>query len=295
MTATKDKIWQVGELLATTTTFLREKGAQSPRLDAEILLATVLKMPRVKLYINFEQELKAEDLTAYRELVRRRAKLEPVAYILGEKEFYGLSIKVGPEVLIPRPATEHLIDAVLREAKNAPFTSAAPLSIADIGTGSGAISLALAKNLPQAAITAVDISPTALALAQKNADVLGLLSQIEFLAGDLLAPLADRKFHFICANLPYIPSSEMAGLMPDVGQHEPHLALDGGPQGLTLIARLLNEAAPKLYAGGLILLEIWPDSLAELEALAASLGFLRQEVVMDLEGHCRLVIFKTND
>ena len=295
MTAAKDKIWQVGELLATTATFLGDKGAQSPRLDAEILLATVLKVPRVKLYINFEQEVNAEDLSAYRDLVRRRAKLEPVAYILGEKEFYGLPIKVGPEVLIPRPATEHLIDAVLREAKNAPFAGLAPLAIADIGTGSGAISLALAKNLPQAAITAVDISPSALALAQKNAESLGLLAQIEFLAGDLLAPLADRKFHFICANLPYIPSSEMAGLMPDVGQHEPHLALDGGPQGLTLIARLLNEATSHLHDNGLIFLEIWPDSLAELEAAALPLGFLRQEIIMDLEGHCRLVIFKQQD
>ena len=283
--------WQIGSLLTTTTKFLGDKGSSTPRLDAELLLARVLKTTKIQLYVNFSQEVTPSELNEYRELVRRRAAAEPVAYIVGEREFYGLRFKTTPAALIPRPETEHLVDAALHWAQDLwPNES---LEIADIGCGSGAISLALAKNLPRSKVDAVDISKEALALAHHNATALNLADRVSFHEGNLLAPLASRTFHLVCANLPYIPTSEMAGLMPDVGLHEPHLALDGGQNGLAPIAHLLAEVVAHLHPKGLVLLEIWPDSLAELEKIAAHHGLVpAEEVIRDLAGHPRIVVLK---
>ena len=280
------EIWPVGKLLETTASFLAAKGAADPRLDAQLLLSQVLGLTKVQLYINFERLVTPAELDKYRELVRRRARHEPVAYILGRKEFYGLEFKATPAALIPRPETEHLVDAALSLARE--LWPGPPLAVADIGCGGGAIALALAKNLPEAWIAAVDISPAALALARENAQTLGLDQRVTFYQGDLLAPLEPRTFQLICANLPYIPSPEMAGLMPDIGLHEPHLALDGGPSGLTLISRLLEEAPARLQPGGRLLLEIWPDSRPKLAELAGQAGFSRVEITRDLAGRNRL-------
>lgn len=279
--------WQVGALLATTSKFLSNKGSASPRLDAELLLARVLGLSKVQLYVNFERELSPADLCAYRELVRRRAAFEPVAYILGEKEFYGQRLKCTAAALIPRPETEHLVDEALRLAKeNWPGQR---VRLADIGCGGGAISLALAKCLPEAEIEAVDISPEALALAAENAAALKLEGRINFNQGSLMEPL-EGSFNLLCANLPYIPSCEMPGLMPDVGRHEPHLALDGGPEGLDLIVRLLEQGSTRMEDGGRALLEIWPASLASLEKKAADFGWRLEGTVKDLAGHHRIAI-----
>ncbi len=278
----------MGELLATTTAFLAAKGSSSARLDAELLLSQVLELPKVQLYVNFERELKTEELGQYRELVRRRSQHEPVAYILGRKEFYGLALKIGPAALIPRPETEHLVDEALRLSRE--LWPGEKILAADIGCGSGAIALALARNLPGAEISAVDISAEALALAQENAEVLGLNPQVTFHQGDLLSPLAGRSYHLICANLPYIPTGEMAGLMPDVGLHEPHLALDGGPKGVSLIERLVNEASTSLKPNGRILLEIWPDSVPDIQELARSSNLVMDEPIRDLAGLNRIVV-----
>lgn len=283
------EIWQVGRLLAATANFLSSKGSTTPRLDAELLLGHVLKMPKVQLYVNFEKDLSPAELDAYRELVRRRARHEPVAYILEVKEFYGLKIKTTPAALIPRPETEHLVDEALRLAKEQ-WPDETEIFIADIGCGSGAISLALAHNLPKSRVEAVDISPQALELAQANAAALGLEDCLNFTLGNLLEPLAQKTFHLICANLPYIPTPEMGTLMPDVGLHEPHLALDGGPHGLSLIEKLLDQAPPRLHPTGRILLEIWPDSLAQLEKMASSRDFLLTDTIRDLAGHNRIAI-----
>jgi len=280
--------WLVGRLLITTTAFLRDKGSASPRLDAELLLSRVLKMPKIQLYVNFERPLTQRELDEYRELVRRRSHHEPVAYILGQREFYGLTLKTTPAALIPRPETEHLVDEALRLARE--LWPDQPLALADLGCGTGAIALALTKNLPLAEISMVDISPSALELARENAEALGLGQRLNFEVGDLLSPLTGRRFHLICANLPYIPSPEMSGLMPDVGLHEPHLALDGGPKGLTPIARLLKDAPDHLEAGGRLILEIWPDSLRELETLAGNLGYQVDEPIRDLAGFNRIVV-----
>jgi len=279
--------WTVGRLLSVTTDFLADKGSSTPRLDAELLLARVLALTKIQLYVGFERQVEPAELDQYRELVRRRARHEPVAYILGQKEFYGLKLKTTPDALIPRPETEHLVDEALRLAKK--HWPDGAIQAADIGCGGGAIALALAANLPQADISAVDISPEALDLARANARVLGLEGRVAFSQGDLAAPLAGCRFHLICANLPYIPESEMAGLMPDVGAHEPHLALCGGPEGLALIRRLLPDASEILAEGGRLLLEIWPASLAALTASAEGSGLAVEEVGRDLAGHQRIV------
>ena len=284
----RTETWNVGRLLSTTAEFLAGKGSATPRLDAELLLARVLALTKVQLYVGFERTVEPEELDRYRELVRRRAQHEPVAYILGEKEFYGLKLKTTPAALIPRPETELLVDEALRLAKK--HWPEEALQVADIGCGGGAIALALARELPKAEILAVDLSAEALALARTNAQDLGLAERLAFFEGDLAAPLAGRRFHLVCANLPYVPDSEMAGLMPDVGGHEPHMALNGGPEGLALIRRLLQDAPGLLHPGGRILLEIWPGSLAALTASAAQFNLTMEVVLRDLAGHQRVAV-----
>ena len=290
MPETKAEAWTVGRLLSATNGFLADKGSSTPRLDAELLLARVLALTKVQLYVNFERAVSPDELDQYRELVRRRARHEPVAYILGEKEFYGLKLKTTPAALIPRPETELLVDQALRLAKkNWPGEA---LQVADIGCGGGAIALALAAILHEAEISAVDISPEALDLARANALSLG--RRLTFFEGDLAAPLAGRRFHLICANLPYIPETMMASLMSDVGAHEPHLALNGGPEGLALIRRLLPDAPNLLAEGGRLILEIWPDSLAALTDSAGRANLAVEEVLPDLAGHKRIVTLLKN-
>ncbi len=284
----KTETWTVGRLLSATAEFLAGKGSATPRLDAELLLARVLALTKVQLYVGFERLVEPAELDRYRELVRRRAQHEPVAYILGEKEFYGLKLKTTPAALIPRPETELLVDEALRLAKK--HWPEEALQVADIGCGGGAIALALARELPKAEILAVDLSAEALALARTNAQDLGLAERLAFFEGDLAAPLAGRRFHLVCANLPYVPDSEMAGLMPDVGGHEPHLALNGGPEGLALIRRLLKDAPGLLHPGGRVLLEIWPGSLAALTASAAQFNLTVEGVLRDLAGHQRVAV-----
>ena len=292
MTDPQAEAWTVGRLLSATAGFLAGRGSSTPRLDAELLLARVLALTKVQLYVSFERLVEPAELDMYRGLVRRRARHEPVAYILGEKEFYGLKLKTSPAALIPRPETELLVDEALRLAKKHWPDEA--VQVADIGCGGGAIALALARELPRAEIWAVDLSPEALALARTNAQDLGLAGRLTFFEGDLAAPLAGRRFHLVCANLPYIPEPQMAGLMPDVGAHEPRLALNGGPEGLALIRRLLPDAPGLLAEGGRLLLEIWPDSLAALTEAAGRAGLAVEEALRDLAGRRRVVVLTSS-
>ncbi len=282
--------WNLNRLLSVTSQFLKEKSCASARLDAELLLASVLSMSKVELYINFDRPISPEELSAYRELVRRRVKHEPVAYILGHKEFYNLRLKTTAAALIPRPETEHLVDEALRLGQA--LWPEEKIMAADLGTGTGAIALSLAKNLPAGAhLDAVDISPQALALAQENAANLNLSEKVSFFEGDLLSPLQGRSYHLICANLPYIPTPEMETLPPDVGLYEPHLALEGGKDGLSIIERLLAQGRDFLRPKGCILLEIWPDSWPQLLKIATNLGYgLHDEIIRDLAGHPRIVV-----
>ncbi|MDR1166334.1 MAG: peptide chain release factor N(5)-glutamine methyltransferase [Deltaproteobacteria bacterium] len=278
-------LWTVASLIQTTANFLGPKGIPSPRLEAEILLAKVLDLSRVALYVNFDRALTGPELDAYRELVRRRSKFEPSAYILGEKEFYKLPLKVSPATLIPRPETEGLVDEALRLAR----AREDPLRVLDVGAGSGAIALAFKANLPAAEVWGVDISPAALAIARENARALAL--DARFLESDLLrSPELAGDFDLILANLPYVPTPELAGLPPDTRDYEPTLALDGGPDGLNLYRRLLAEAPPRLRPQGRLLLEIHPPQLEPLSQLARERSLEPLAPVLDYSSRPRIFV-----
>ncbi|MBU4272963.1 MAG: peptide chain release factor N(5)-glutamine methyltransferase [Planctomycetes bacterium] len=279
--------WTVGRLLQWTTDYLKERGADSPRLDAEVLLARALGCRRIELYTRFDEQPGDESRAAFRALVRRRAEGAPVAYLVGRREFFSLSFRVTPEVLIPRPETELLVVAALDLAKDhgegrrgmgddrglgtlvpsdvcgetesRKQTTDHYLSIADVGTGSGCIAVCLAKHLPTCRVTAIDTSPAALAVAEENARQHGLAERIEFVESDLLAALPDGgKFDFVVSNPPYVAEGEWAGLAPDVRDFEPRGALVAGPRGTEVIERLIPQAAERLRPGGHLLMEIGP-------------------------------------
>lgn len=278
--------WTIGRLLTWTTDFLRKKGSESPRLDAEVLLAQVLDCPRVQLYTHYDQEVAERDRAAYRELVRRRAEGTPVAYLVGRKEFFSLPLAVTPAVLIPRPDTETVVVEFLALFKGVE----APLCV-DVGTGSGAIALACASQHPSARFLAVDLSPEALAVAAGNAERLGLADRVAFRQGDLLEPVAaEGPFDAILSNPPYIPTGDIPGLEPGVRDHEPHLALDGGPDGLQVVARLIDQAVPLLKPGGHLILEIGTAQEHPVRDLLAAHPELNlAPTVKDAANHPRVV------
>lgn len=285
--------WTVGRLLEWTADYLKKRGADSPRLDAEVLLAEALQCKRIELYTAFADVVEEGPRGKFRELVKRRAKGEPVAHLVGRREFYSLSFQVTPDVLIPRPETEFLVVTLLdlaAERKNAAHDSA-PLRICDVGTGSGIIAIATAVHLPAAEFTAVDICPKALHVARANARAHGVDDRIEFIESNLFEALpADRRFDFVLSNPPYISRAEMADLAPDVRDHEPHTALVGGERGTEVIERLLPQAAERLSPGGHLLVEISPMSHdAVLELIAATPGLLPGETVKDLARLPRVV------
>ncbi|MDR2611497.1 MAG: peptide chain release factor N(5)-glutamine methyltransferase [Deltaproteobacteria bacterium] len=281
-------------MLSVTSGFLGGKGIASPRLEAELLLGRALGLSRIGLSVSPARELTAEEVDGYRELVRRRAGHEPAAYILGEREFYSLPFKVTPCTLIPRPETEHLVDEAVLFVRGLtaprPGPAAAPAAaLCDVGTGCGAIAAALARNLPQASVEASDVSPGALACARENLAALGLADRVNLVEGDLLdAPFRSHLFDAVCANLPYIPSSMIAGLPPDVRDYEPRSALDGGPDGLALHRRLLPQAAGRLRPGGAVFLECQPDQFPALEAAARACGLSPRPPALDYSGRERI-------
>lgn len=276
--------WTFGRLLQWTTGFLKDKEADSPRLDAEVLLAHVVGCQRIALYTRFDEVASEEIRQHYRQLVKQRVDGCPVAYLVGYKEFYNLRFGVTPAVLIPRPETELLVMEAIRVAK----PSSSP-RILDIGTGSGAIALTLAKHLPHAQITAVDISPEALHVAQKNADQLGLTSRVRFLKSDLLTAIAGEQFDVIASNPPYIDSDVMEQLSTTVKKYEPALALDGGPAGTAVIERLAESCRQALSSSGVLLLEIGYDQGKTVPAILSKLGYTNITVLPDHAGITRVV------
>jgi release factor glutamine methyltransferase len=281
--------WTIGRLLAWTTKFLKERGADSPRLDAELLLAEACGRKRIELYTSFEETPPDAVRTAFRELVRRRAEGTPVAYLLGRREFYSLSFRVTNDVLIPRPETEFLLIRLLDLARKREID--APVEIVDIGAGSGILAICAAKELPRARVTAVDISPAALAVARDNAADHGMTERIAFVEGDLLGGLPDeQRFDFVVSNPPYITTAEMATLAVDVAKHEPRIALEAGPRGTEIMERLIPEAAARLRPGGWLLMEISPQLSAAVTELIASDGrFEPATISKDLAGLARVV------
>ncbi len=248
------KFWTVIDILKQTQDYFAKCAISSPRLDAELLLAYCLQKDRVGLYLDFEYILDAVEVARFRELVRRRGKREPVAYITGFKEFWSLKLAVSPDVLIPRPETEVLVEEVLRILRPGPGPAC---RILDIGTGSGAIALALACELPGAELCACDISEQALAAASLNARSCGLSDRISFVTGDSLHGLpADASFDAIVSNPPYIASCDIEALEPEIKDYEPRLALDGGPDGLDFYRECIPKLCEYLNPQGLIALEI---------------------------------------
>jgi len=276
--------WTVARLLEWTTGRFKERGIDSPRLEAEILLACALGIRRIDLYVRHDQIVDDAGRARFRDMVRRRQEGCPTAHIVGKKEFYSLDFAVSPATLIPRPDTELLVDEALRLAK--PLME--PL-IADIGTGTGCVAVALAHRLPKARIVAVDISPEALETARGNATRLGVADRVDFRLGDLLAPLAGLRPDLIVSNPPYIPTNDIAGLDPGVRDHEPALALDGGPDGLRVIERLAEQALSLLAPGGRLLVEIGAGQEDGARGVLTRAGFTVESVRKDGGGHPRVV------
>lgn len=267
-------VWTVGRLLTWTTDFLKSKGAENPRLDAEVLLAHARGCQRIELYTAFEEEPSEAVRTAFRELVGKRAKGAPVAYLVGRREFFSLMFEVTPDVLIPRPETETLVVRAIDLAKA--LSHDVPI-IADIGTGSGIIAVTVARHVKNARLTAVDISPAALEVARRNAEKHGVGERIEFVESDLFAAVpADARFDLVLSNPPYVSSSEMAELPVDVREFEPHQALDGGVNGTEVIERLVPQATERLNPGGWLLMEVGASNSARVE------GNIRQQVGLEL-------------
>lgn len=260
------------------------------RLDAERLLLHILEQQdprhnRAWLLAHEDFAVAEEDESRFREFIARRLTGEPIQYILGEAEFYGLPFFVSRDVLIPRPETEHLVEKTLQLA--AQFTRP---RILDIGTGSGAIAVALAAHLPAASITAVDISPCALALAQRNTDRNGLAGRIRFLAGDLLGPVQGERFQIIVSNPPYVPDADRPSLAAEVREFEPQTALFAGSDGLAIYRRLIPAAFAALVPGGFIALEIGHGQRDAVSALLAECGFSGIEFIADLQAIPRVAV-----
>jgi release factor glutamine methyltransferase len=247
-----EEAWTIGRLLTWTTDFLKRRGSESPRLDAEVMLAHVLEWQRVELYTHFTDEVPESPRGRFRDLVRKRSEGAPVAYLVGRKEFYSLPLEVSPVVLIPRPESEFVVVEFLALTKGMESTRAV-----DVGTGSGCLAIAAAHRNAGARFVAIDISEAALAVARRNAARHGVADRIDFRLGDRLAPvMQEGPFDVIMSNPPYIPTGEIERLEPGVRDYEPHLALDGGPDGLDMVRGLIEQSVLLLKPGGHLILEI---------------------------------------
>lgn len=279
--------WTIKGVLEWTTRSFTERGIPDARVDAEHLLAHTLGVQRIALYTEYARPLTEAERAAFRERVRRRFEREPVAYIEGERGFHALdlTLTVDKRVLIPRPETEHLVDWLLESLRPPP----APIQrVLDVGTGSGAIALAIKRARPDdLEVMGVDIDEGALAVAQQNAERLGI--DVAFSQSDLLGAAPTGEFHAIAANLPYVPSADIQNLMPEVRDHEPRLALDGGADGFDLVRRLVETAGQRLTAGGGLFLEIGVGQASATAKLLEDAGFTGVGWREDYSGIPRIV------
>ncbi|WP_306536285.1 peptide chain release factor N(5)-glutamine methyltransferase [Geobacter sp.] len=260
----KAETWTIRRVLDWTKGYLAEKGVENARLETEWLLSAALGLDRVGLYVNFDKPLNQEELSLCRGLVARRAKREPLQYILGTQEFCGLDFAVTPAVLIPRHDTEVLVEEALRRAPNA-------TTVLDIGVGSGCIAVALAKQLPDAQVWGVEQFPEAIALAQQNVERHGV--RVTLFEGSLFEPFADQRFDLIVSNPPYIPTADLETLQPEVREYEPRAALDGGADGLDFY-RIIVPAAPEhLNPGGSLMVELGIGQAETVLGMFGQAGF----------------------
>jgi release factor glutamine methyltransferase len=283
-TTTSDE-WTVRRIIDWTTAHLKKHGSETPRLDTEILLAHARGCRRIELYTRFDDVLTEKERTTMRDLVRRRAQSEPVAYLVGHREFFGLDFRVTPAVLIPRPDTETLVVELLDVAKSLP----AP-RILDVGTGSGCIAIAAAVNQAAAQVTATDSSEGALSIARENAESHHVVDRVRFLSGDLFGPVGNERFDIVASNPPYIADHEKETLMNDVRKYEPHSALFAGPTGLEILFRLISEAPNHLVPSGALMVEISPEQASTVMERMESTGrYSGIRVIKDLPGQARVV------
>ena len=286
------ELWTTRRLLEWTADYFKGRGIENPRLEVELLLATALHTNRVGLYLRYDEVPTDPERTAFRELVKRRAAGEPSAYLTGHKDFYSLDFDVNADVLIPRPETETLVlEGVeflrARAKENAGFVP----RVLDVGTGSGALAVALARNLPAARLVAVDISASALAMAKKNAEKHSVADRIEFRESDLFAAVsADERFDLIVSNPPYVSQSEYDALDRSVRDFEPRIALLSGEKGTEIVARIVADAPAHLEPGGRLLVEISPMiAEASLELLQGS-PFIQFNIINDYAGLKRVIL-----
>ncbi|WP_417383003.1 peptide chain release factor N(5)-glutamine methyltransferase [Gimesia sp.] len=279
--------WTVRRILDWTTAHLAKHGSDSPRLDTEVLLAHARNCERIRLYTNYEDVVTESERAMMRQLVQRRANSEPVAYLVGNREFFGLDFYVDKNVLVPRPDTETLVMELVDEAQKLtnPF-------ILDLCTGSGCIAISAAANCPNAKFLATDISEPALAIAQKNAESNDLSNQVDFLLSDCFEQITSGTlFDVIVSNPPYIPDAEIEQLEKDVRQHEPRLALSGGKDGLDFYRKIIQQAGGYLKDNGLLMLEFSPEQETDLLSLFKATGvYTDVRVKSDLAGRARVII-----
>lgn len=285
-----EKIWTVLEILNWTADYFKQRGIKSARLDAELLLAKALNLSRLQLYLNFDRPLTQDRRESFKALLKRRAAFEPVAYILGEKEFLSRPFMVTPACLIPRPETELLVERVIEigEGRSRPV-------IVELGTGSGAIAISLKLAL-DCRIYAADVSVEALQVAALNAKRLGAEGEINFITTNLFAGLKDIKADIIVSNPPYVPTAEWASLPEEIKGFEPRLALDGGQDGLKTYRRIINEAGNYLKKNGCLALELGAGLASKVKGLVEEKGlFSSLETVKDYAGHTRILLATINN
>jgi release factor glutamine methyltransferase len=280
--------WSLLESLRWTSERFEREGLDSPRLDAEVLLAWVLGVDRLRLYIEFDKPMAADELASYREAIRRRLAREPVAYIVGQKEFWSLAFSVGPGVLVPRPETELMVELALAQVDRRFARDGKPLVVVDVGTGSGAIAVALAHERPELEVHAIDAEERAVQVARQNAARHAV--RLSCWSGNLLEGWATKgEIDLVLANLPYVRTDELAQLAPEIRLWEPVVALDGGKDGLQLIRRLVPQAAERLSDRGYLALECDPAQVAAVAQTMRQRGFSQVSIHRDLAGHERIV------
>jgi len=279
------------EAIQRSTEFLAKKGVDSPRLQTELLLAHLLKQPRMRLYLEFERVLTPAEVDGLRELIKRRGQREPLQHILGSTSFCGLELAVNGDVLIPRPETELLAERGWAFLNQLPAVSSQPPTALDFGTGSGCLAIALAIKCPAAEVSALDISAAALTVARRNAARHGVAERIRFLEGEGFGPVPEgSRYDLIISNPPYVPSGEIASLQPEVRDHDPHRALDGGADGLDYGRRLAGESARFLAPQGRLMLEFGDGQAERLREVFQEQKWIVEAVQEDYTHRPRIMV-----
>ena len=294
-----NETWTVLKIIQWTTEYLKGKGIDNPRLDSEVLLAHLLRLDRVGLYLNFDRPLSRDELSSFREIVKRRGSREPLQYITGHQEFWSLDFKVTPDVLIPRPDTEILVEealkAVRRETLDVRRQNQLPFTILDLCTGSGCIAISLAHELKDAVVYAVDTSEAALSIARENAEKNVVQDRVIFLQGDLYEALTSyvsrlTSYDIIVSNPPYIKNIDIPNIQPEVRDYEPRMAVDGGTEGLGFYKRIVADAPNHLSPHGWLMVEVGEGQADAVSKMMADTGaFESISTVKDLAGIERVV------